>query len=75
MAAEITLALSMPWAIRPPKGVVRANSSFRCTALLSPETPANNTMSASVMVRENVALKPGRRSSTSCPLSSFILSP
>lgn len=56
MAALITLALSMPWAMRPPNAVVRANSSFRCTALLSPETPANRTMSASVMVRENVAL-------------------
>src|SRR5439155_2731346 len=50
MAAEITLAVSMPWAIRPPKGVAAANSSLTCIALLSPDTPANNTRSASVIV-------------------------
>jgi hypothetical protein len=35
MAAEITLAVSMPWDIRPEKGVAAANSSLTCIALLS----------------------------------------
>jgi hypothetical protein len=44
-AAEMTLAVRKPWAIRPPKGVLRANSSLRWMALLSPEAPANRMMS------------------------------
>ena len=48
-AAEITLAVKKPCAMQPPKRVVAANSSLTCRALLSPETPANDTTSASVI--------------------------
>ena len=59
IAAEITLAVRKPCAIRPPNAVVAANSSLVCTALLSPDTPANKTMSASVIVLEKLAVIPG----------------
>src|SRR5208283_5072854 len=41
-------------------------------ALLSPETPANKTISASVMVLAKVAVMPSERSSRSKPFKSFI---
>jgi len=49
----------------PLNAVVAAYSSLIWMALQSPDTPANNTMSASVMVLENVALMPTLRSSMS----------
>ena len=41
--------------MRPPNCVVAANSSLMWTALLSPETAAKGTMSASVIALEKVA--------------------
>ena len=49
--AEMKPALSMPWAMRPENAVLLANSSLMCTGLLSPEIPANRTISVSVKVR------------------------
>src|ERR671929_142391 len=56
---EISEAVSIPCAMRPWNGVPIANSSFRCTGLVSPDTPANIRMSASVIVLPNVAVIPG----------------
>src|SRR5205823_478746 len=58
--------------MRPLNPVLAANSSLMCTALLSPDTPANRTMSASVMVLAKVADIPIARSSISEPCSAFI---
>ena len=58
IAAEITLAESMPWAMRVSKMVVAAYSALMCRALLSPDTAANRTMSASVIVLAKVADMP-----------------
>src|SRR5450830_426175 len=63
----------MPWAMRPLNAVVAANSSLMWMALMSPDTPANITMSASVMVLEKVAFIPTRRSSMSYPFWSFMV--
>ena len=72
IAAEITLAESMPWAIRVSKMVVAAYSTLMCRALLSPDTAANRTISASVIVLAKVADMPIRRSANSYPPSLFI---
>jgi hypothetical protein len=62
IAAEITLADSIPSAMRRLKMVPAANSSLMWMALLSPDTAANRTMSASVTVLAHVAHIPTRRS-------------
>jgi len=48
---ETKLTVRKPWAMRPLNMVVAANSSSMCTGFMSPETPANMRMSASVTVR------------------------
>src|SRR4029077_5090146 len=57
------------WALkrdmRPLKMVPAANSSLMWMALLSPDTAANRTMSAFVMVLSNGADLPTRRSANS----------
>jgi hypothetical protein len=50
ITVEMKLADSMPWAMRVLNGVFSANVWSRWTGFVSPETPANNTMSASVIV-------------------------
>src|SRR5688572_17895969 len=44
-----------PWKIRPPNCVVLANSSSVWSGLKSPDRPANNETSASVMVRAGLS--------------------
>src|SRR5918912_762868 len=44
---------SSPWAMRPLKGVVWANTSSVCSGLKSPDTPAKAATSASVTVRRD----------------------
>ncbi len=58
ITVEMKLAVSMPWAMRPLNMVGLANSSSRCTGLVSPEMPANSTMSASVTVLVKMAVMP-----------------
>ena len=65
--ASVTLASSMPWAMRPPKAVERANASLMWIALLSPEAAANSTMSASLTVLAKLACMPASMSSTPSP--------
>src|SRR5689334_11823453 len=69
---ETKPAVSMPWAIRPLNMVGLANSSSRCTGLVSPVMPAKRTMSASVTVLEKTAVMPSLISSRYLPLSSSI---
>ena len=61
--AETSPALSMPWAMRPPKGVALAASSSRWTGLVSMLTAENRRMSASVIVLASDALCPTCKSS------------
>ena len=53
--AEMRLADSIPWAMRPLKNVWEAYCSFRWAGLMSPDTPAKRQMSVSVMVLAKLA--------------------
>ena len=61
--AEMKPTVSMPWAMRPWNMVVAAYSWLMWTGLVSPEMPANRTMSASVTVLAKLAVMPTDRSS------------
>ncbi len=72
LTVESKLAESMPCATRAPKRVVFAYSASTCKGYVSPLTPANSVMSASVMVLLNAAESPTRKlakSRSSCATS------
>src|ERR1700680_3684162 len=58
MTVEIRLAVSMPWAIGRLKRVRCANSAERCIGFMSPESVANASISASLIVFDTCAVAP-----------------